>query len=181
MLTEFRAFPKIPRLNRDVIITEKIDGTNGAVVINDDGVFAQSRSRILSPGKSSDNFGFAAWVEENADALREALGPGWHYGEWYGQGIQRGYGLTERRFALFDTDRYVDVRDVPQVDSVPVLARHTFSEHVIGQALLSLRNDGSQLVPGFMRPEGIVIWHTAGRHAYKVLLEGDDVPKGLAA
>lgn len=29
----FEAFPKIPRLNRDITITEKIDGTNVAVVI----------------------------------------------------------------------------------------------------------------------------------------------------
>jgi hypothetical protein len=32
---EFEAFPKIPRLKRDMVITEKIDGTNACVLIED--------------------------------------------------------------------------------------------------------------------------------------------------
>ena len=32
----FEAWPKIARLNRDCIITEKIDGTNAAVIVTDD-------------------------------------------------------------------------------------------------------------------------------------------------
>lgn len=32
-MIEFKAWPKIPRLFRDVIITEKIDGTNAAIHI----------------------------------------------------------------------------------------------------------------------------------------------------
>jgi len=63
----FEAFPKIPRLNREIVITEKIDGTNAAVVITPqtpeshgdpdivavvDGmdIYAQSRSRLITPG-----------------------------------------------------------------------------------------------------------------------------------
>lgn len=30
---DFKAFPKISRLRREIIITEKIDGTNGIVAI----------------------------------------------------------------------------------------------------------------------------------------------------
>jgi len=33
----FQEFPKIPRLNREMIVTEKIDGTNGQIIITDDG------------------------------------------------------------------------------------------------------------------------------------------------
>ena len=63
-VAEFRAFHKIPRLFRDVIITEKIDGTNACVVVTPDGtVLAQSRSRFITP--EDDNFGFAAWVQAN--------------------------------------------------------------------------------------------------------------------
>jgi len=31
MFPEFHGFKKIPRLNRDIIITEKIDGTKGKI------------------------------------------------------------------------------------------------------------------------------------------------------
>ena len=56
----FKAFPKIPRwYNEEVIITEKIDGTNACVAISEDlsVVSAQSRTRLLSIDK--DNYGFA--------------------------------------------------------------------------------------------------------------------------
>lgn len=178
---EFIAFPKIPRLNRTVTITEKIDGTNACVVIvkEDDGdawVYAQSRKRIITP--ESDNFGFAAWVADHEEELIE-LGPGHHFGEWYGSGIQRNYGLDERRFALFNTFRPTDT--LPScVEQVPVLWR---GEDMSGVNNCSeiLRVGGSVAVPGFPSPEGIVVYHHASRQNFKVLLEGDEIPKGLAA
>jgi hypothetical protein len=33
MTIEFQPFPKLARLNRNILITEKLDGTNAAVVI----------------------------------------------------------------------------------------------------------------------------------------------------
>ena len=36
---EFVEFPKIPRVSRECIITEKIDGTNASVWIGEDGEF----------------------------------------------------------------------------------------------------------------------------------------------
>lgn len=102
---EFVGWPKIGRLNRDIIITEKIDGTNAAVGITAGGiVYAQSRTRIITP--QNDNAGFARWVEQHADALREHLGEGLHFGEWWGVGIGRNYDLSERRFSLFNTKRW---------------------------------------------------------------------------
>jgi len=118
-LPEFTPWPKIARLNREIVITEKLDGTNAAIHIeefdcvepNGEGhkqfrVTAQSRNRILQPGKHTDNFGFAAWVQKNAEVLYKALGVGLHFGEWWGVGIGRGYGLTERRFSLFNVAKW---------------------------------------------------------------------------
>jgi hypothetical protein len=101
---EFTPWPKIKRLNRDIVITEKIDGTNAAVVITETGIFAQSRTRMLSP--HNDNAGFFGWVMENKDILTSLLGPGTHFGEWWGKGIQRSYGLDHKRFSLFNTLRW---------------------------------------------------------------------------
>lgn len=87
----FETYSKIPRLNRDVTITEKIDGTNGQLLINDEGKLVRigSSNRWLNPrDKQGDNYGFAQWAWSNKDAL-ELLGPGRHYGEWWGQGIAR--------------------------------------------------------------------------------------------
>jgi hypothetical protein len=102
---QFHAWPKIGRLNRDIIITEKLDGTNAAIGITADGrVYAQSRTRIIT--SQDDNAGFARWVEKHADLLREHLGEGLHFGEWWGVSIGRGYDLSERRFSLFNTKRW---------------------------------------------------------------------------
>ena len=61
----FQAFPSIPRLFRECMITEKLDGTNRVVWISDDGaeIRAGSRSRWIT--QDEDNFGFARWVEEH--------------------------------------------------------------------------------------------------------------------
>jgi hypothetical protein len=40
--------------------------------------------------------------------------------------------------------------------------------------MAALKANGSYAVPGFMDPEGIVIYHTAGGHLYKKTFEGDD-------
>src|SRR3990167_1858406 len=87
---EFKEFPKIARLSREAIVTEKIDGTNASVFIGEDGMFLTgSRSGWITPEK--DNYGFSRWAHVHKDELLK-LGPGMHYGEWWGQGIQRKYG-----------------------------------------------------------------------------------------
>ena len=92
---EFQDFPKMARLARDVIVTEKIDGTNAQVCIAEDGtLLAGSRTRWITP--ADDNFGFAAWVEAHRDELL-TLGPGRHLDEWGGAAIHRGHGLRETR------------------------------------------------------------------------------------
>lgn len=176
-MSDFIPFPKIPRLKRGCVITEKIDGTNARVVVGEDGsVRAGSRNRWISP--EDDNFGFARWVAEHADGLRE-LGPGQHFGEWWGLGIQRGYGLHERRFSLFNAGRWSTGRPAC-CGVVPVLYAGDFSTDVVDAVLENLKREGSRAAPGFAKPEGIIVYMTAARHTYKVLAENDNEPKGKA-
>src|SRR3954470_23577103 len=121
MEPEFQGWPKIPRWqNETYVITEKIDGTNGCIIITEYGdVFAQSRSKILDETKAGYNFGFCKWVMGNKDDLL-VLDVGYHYGEWWGDGIQRNYGLKEKRFSLFN----VWLPEWPEcVSKVPVIER----------------------------------------------------------
>jgi len=180
-MTDFEGFPKIARLSREVIVTEKIDGTNAQVFVADDGtVRAGSRNRWIEPG--DDGFGFAAWVKAHADELRE-LGPGRHFGEWWGSGIQRRYGLTggDKRLSLFNVSRWGDTDARPTCCSVvPVLYQGPFDTAAIDAALEDLRINGSRAAPGFMRPEGIIVFHTAGNVGFKKTLDKDEMPKGVA-
>lgn len=201
MTDRYPTFAKIPRLHRDVYITEKVDGTNGLVAVLDDAglsryrqpngdpvpcvnvapgvhVLAGSRSRWVWPGQ--DNHGFAAWVHDNAHALAD-LGLGIHYGEWYGRKIRRGYGLTDQRFALFNTARWTDERPAC-CDVVPVLTDTTGERLNIAVrvALECLRDNGSRIAPGFMNPEGVVVYHSAANSYFKITLDGDELPKAFA-
>lgn len=174
----FSPFPKIPRLRRTVIVSEKIDGSNAQVVVTEDGrVLAGSRSRWVTP--DDDNYGFARWVKDHEEELRVGLGVGQHFGEWWGSGIQRRYGLTEKRFSLFNTGRWSNERPAC-CHVVPVLGVHENSDALINACLFRLRTEGSVAAPGFMRPEGIVVFHTASQTMGKILLENDDQPKGAA-
>jgi hypothetical protein len=175
----FSEFPKIARLNRDCVITEKIDGTNAQIAIDDDQtVKAGSRNRWITP--DNDNHGFARWVYENTEELLK-LGAGRHFGEWYGSGIQRGYGLQkgEKRFALFNVGRWHGLNVPKCCDIVPVLYRGLFKTSTVQDVIDDLRLNGSKAVPGFARPEGVVIFHEHARTLFKVTLEHDEQPKSL--
>jgi RNA ligase len=180
MTVEFKEFEKIPRLNRDVVYSEKIDGTNACVVVvdaeafTDRQVFAQSRNRLITP--EADNYGFARWVQENAEVLKQ-LGPGYHYGEWWGGKIGRGYGLKEKRFSLFNAFRWKDNRPAC-CHVVPTLPFSSLMQ--AGEALDYLRTNGSMAAPGFMDPEGIIAWHTAAQKYFKATCKNDETPKSKA-
>lgn len=176
----FPPMPKIHRLSREMIVTEKIDGTNASIYIPDDvsAVYAASRTRWITP--QDDNFGFARWVAAHAEELK-ALGPGHHFGEWWGQGIQRGYGLTEKRFSLFNTYRWGDPASRPAiVGVVPVLSEplDPFNTSLVDALLAKLAVSGSVAAPGFMKPEGIVIFHIASQAMFKKTLDKNDGHKG---
>ena len=175
---EFEKFKKIARLSRNCVITEKLDGTNAQIAIDAEGNFlCGSRNRWITP--EDDNYGFAAWSHEHKDELM-ALGEGRHYGEWWGAGIQRAYGLTntDKRFSLFNSSRWADGAQPACCSVVPVLYSGIFSSTVVDAALADLIQNGSHAVEGFMRPEGVVIYQTAGRCYFKKTIEKDGVPKG---
>ena len=194
---EFTEFPKIARLSREAIITEKIDGTNASIFIGEDGTFLTgSRTRWITP--ASDNYGFSKWAHEHKDELM-TLGPGHHFGEWWGAGIQRRYGQSEKRFSLFNTVRWCrwgerpahintgDPRIIKIQDTlpkccglVPELYRGNFSTLAVLEQLERLREYGSYAAPGFTNPEGVVIYHTAARVAFKKTLHKDEEPKSLS-
>jgi hypothetical protein len=184
ILPEFVPFPKIARFSREVIVTEKIDGTNACIHVSETGeVVAGSRSGWITPAQ--DNHGFAAWVEAHRSDLL-TLGPGSHFGEWWGQGIQRRYGLPEKRFSLFNVSRWADggkdaANRPPCCHVVPILGRGTFDMFDAEETLETLRRTGSLAAPGFMQPEGIVIFHTASGALFKKTLEKDDMPKSREA
>jgi hypothetical protein len=211
----FQEFPKLARLSRECIITEKIDGTNAQVFIYDPientqaqegftsaadasgkvwNIKAGSRTRWVTP--ASDNHGFAKWVWDNAEKLVH-LGPGRHFGEWWGQGIQRNYGMREKRWSLFNVARWclhgkepqriltADPRIVKMQEVlpecchlVPVLHRGIFTTDLCELGLEGLRIFGSFAAPGFMKPEGIVCFHVAGNFGFKKTLDNDALPKG---
>lgn len=183
MSCEFESFQKIARLSRDCVVTEKIDGTNGVILITEDKQFyVGSRNQwILTPENmyTTDPFGFARWAQDHQDELIAGLGVGRHFGEWWGIGIQRRYGLTEKRFSLFNTARWTDdaVRP-PCCHVVPVLYEGLFDTTMIQHCLHDLQRDGSRAAPGFARPEGVVIFHTAANLCFKQTIEKDEEPKG---
>jgi hypothetical protein len=213
--TEFRSFNKLARLNREIVITEKLDGSNAQILIvpgqvgevitdpnviavSPDGsrMYAGSRNKWITP--KADNYGFAGWCVRNYEELFK-LGPGRHFGEWWGNGIQRRYGLAEKRFSLFNVARwnwcnatglfqlvkdevtggFSTVAGPACCHVVPTLWRGPFDTEKIKETQLLLQGQGSAAAPGFMDPEGIVIFHTAANFCFKVTLANDDKPKSL--
>ena len=197
-LCAFVEFPKITRLSRDCIITEKLDGTNAQVCITEDGqMLIGSRTRWITP--EQDNYGFARWATEHREELM-TLGVGRHFGEWWGQGIQRKYGMAEKRWSLFNVSRWCLAGETPQriptadprivkmqdvlpacCSLVPVLYRGIFTTDACESAIADLRANGSKAAPVFGKPEGIICYHVAGNFGFKKTLEKDDVPKALQA
>lgn len=175
---EHRKFPSIKRLSRGMVVTEKLDGTNALIHVNENGtVHAGSRNRWITP--EDDNFGFARWVSEHEYELRE-LGIGMHYGEWWGQGIQRNYGLDEKRFSLFNTGVWNEENTPECCHVVPVLYRGMFDTGVVDDLLEALHLYGSKAAPGFMNPEGVVVFHEHSHTLFKKTLDNNDEHKFLS-
>lgn len=210
-MSEFETFPKIPRLFKgNIVVTEKIDGTNaqilieqvppadlgrplekGELIVKEDpqdgslplyySVRAGSRNRFLAEG--ADNYGFFAWVKDNAPELVALLGVGRHYGEWWGRGIQGGYGQQERYFSLFNTGRWYDPQKPPAeitedhapvigiagLSVVPVLYRGPWfgrPADPVQEVLRRLEYSGSTL--GTLVPaEGVVVYHEGSGQYFK--------------
>jgi hypothetical protein len=175
------------------MVTEKIDGTNAQIYVPADPehpVLAGSRTRWLIDGAT--NFAFERWVAEHQTALRR-LGPGRHYGEWYGAGVQRRYGLDHKRFALFNAGRWAlnpetGKGGLPEglpveLGVVPILYRGVFSSRKVDETIAKLYREGSIAVPGWRGPgkegpEGVVV-QVDGCRPWK-LTDNGDAKKGRA-
>lgn len=184
-LPDFAKWPSIQRLSSETCwITEKVDGTNGVIFVPEDPtqpVLAGSRERWLTQEdgqpaeKRKDNFNFSAWVYDRRESLRR-LGPGYHYGEFYGAGIQRRYGLTGKRWASFEYWR--DDIQIQDVDVVPVLYTGELTAGLLDEYIDHLKTQGSVIVPGWMQPEGIVLTFKNMKSAkFKKLCENDKIHK----
>lgn len=230
----FEKWPKIDRLSNTLVtVTEKIDGSNAAVIIKpmtqeeytaemktwelDDfnpssgarvvpqewltlvagkeegqlyAIGAQSRKHLIWPG--SDNFGFAGWVKANAKVLADLLGPGRHFGEWWGQGIQGGHGMDRKVFSLFDQHRWsgvaqqrsdwIDRAGEINMTYVPLIYTGKFSHDVVPYSINLLRQNGSIAAAAYgvsHKAEGVVIELPYLDVRFKAFLENDDLPKSL--
>ena len=157
----FKAWPKIKRDNPfNVTITEKIDGTNSCVIIeNNELVGVQSRNRLITP--EDDNYGFSQWVEDNKEEIL-TLGDGYHYGEWAGPGIQKNpHDLAEKEFFLFNTFRWNKSNQNKHscCSVVPVLFQGELKENTIEDLLLQLQKNANEK----QTPEGIIVYYHAFR------------------
>lgn len=202
---EFAKFGSIGRLYRDVVITEKIDGMNACIVIKqvlgDDiyrnaltvvndvpfndysecrfAIGVQSRKQFLT--LDNDIQGLAAWVLEHARELVLALGPGYHYGEYWGKNIQRSYHQKRNWFSLFNSKRWTkdNVGHIDGLLVVPILYAGPYEDWVNQMQLHRLDIEGSYAAREVddrkldFRAEGIVGWHIALDTYYKVTLDGD--------
>src|SRR5690606_34883481 len=101
----FKSIPKTKDSSK-LIITQKLHGTNGlfCVFFNEEtnrlDLKVGSKNRWLS--EDADNHGFYKWAMERKEDIISALGEGWHYGEFVGQGIGNTEGLDKKVFALFN-------------------------------------------------------------------------------
>lgn len=180
----FKSWPKTTRLYSDVIITEKIDGTNCAIIFGEtpyglgageyteggglviDGreavINTQSRNQLCTPSK--DHMGFATWAYDNADALFDVLGFGYHYGEWTIHGVDK------PMFFLFNTYRWTDKISKlqsanSQLSVVPVLYEGKYSTEVVENTLEFLRIHGSQVTKSV--PEGVCVYFHDNKTVFK--------------
>lgn len=185
MEVEFKHFSEIKKYSGiHLAVYQKLHGSNAQIYIydNGDGVDLRcgSRERWLFP--TNDNYGFASFVYKYKAEFIEKLGLGRHYGEWIGIKINSGEGLTPndghegRMFALFNTDRPYPLGLPPHVVLVPELFNDKdFTGSIydkITEIMNDLRDNGSKLVKGFMRVEGVVI-HINGQKR-KLVFKAED-------
>ncbi len=167
---EFKPWPKIGREDPyRVTVTEKIDGTNACIIIQDGKIVGvQSRKRFITP--EDDNFGFARWVTDNEEDLL-GLGEGYHYGEWAGEGIQKNHhNMVGKHFLLFNTFRWnPDNPNRPDCCGVvPIIFDGKLSEQSIDSLMIHLKELAKVID---YKPEGIVVYYHAFRKYTKHTFE----------
>ena len=186
----YSSFPSIERLeNIYCVISEKIDGTNGLIEINETNVRFGSRNRYIS--FSDDNAGFANFFKDYEARFKDAAKdittdksyPLRIYGEWFGRGIQRGYGLKDKffmPFSSFYSEKLIEYQ-VPNVITPNIMYTGKFSMEVVDTCMQQLKLNGSGVVKDYKQPEGIVIFFPKYNFRLKETFDGakwkDALPK----
>lgn len=173
---EFEAFPKLARLHRECVVTEKIDGTNAQIAIDTVAGTIQVGSRTRWLSEHGDNHGFYKWVMNNQNTLVTQLGDGRHYGEWWGGGINKRYPGAPKQFSLFNATRWKPIQDTGALtvcQVVPLLYHGPFDMHLIMEIFHAVRGQ-SRVWELCKNPEGIVIFHTAQGYLFKKTYEHDE-------
>jgi hypothetical protein len=151
MNVPFTEFDKISRLNREVIVTEKIDGTNGQVHIRP----AAGDSLEMGYDTQIDVNGEPHYIRAGLSEKRWSL---FNVGRW-----RDPCDMLAPASAVL----------VPQCcNVVPIIAVGTGFDAVY-QAIKDLRDKGSYAAPGFTKPEGVVAFHTHSRALFKMTIEKD--------
>jgi hypothetical protein len=60
---------------------------------------------------------------------------------------------------------------------VPVLYQGPFNTQAVDDMLFQLDKKGSVAAPGFMNPEGVIVFHTALNGYFKKTIHKDEEPK----
>jgi hypothetical protein len=93
--------------------------------------------------------------------------------------------LAEKRFSLFNTERWHSelnrgsgkstvCEEAPICHVVPILSQYTFDTGKVDECLRSLAEGGSVAAPGFMKPEGVVVFHVRSGVLFKKTLDKND-------
>ena len=203
VMSNYASFPSIERLeNIYCVISEKVDGTNGLIEINE--VFPVgepkeiqirfgSRNRYIT--FNNDNADFANFfrhyearfkdvaadiilkeLEVSGETLTECQEqyPLRIYGEWFGSGIQRGYGLKDKFFMPFSTfyaEKLIEYQ-VPNIVKPNIMYTGKFNKLTADMCMNTLAIHGSGIIKDYKRPEGIVIHFPKYNFRLKQTFEG---------
>lgn len=188
MTIPFKAWPKITRRKSKCTISEKANGSNGAVAFQVTQVepprgeeiyilrfdmAAQTRNHIFTADNASeDQTGMTQWAVKNRETLIHDLcyingippqedGLNYHYGEF----MTRGH--KEPHFYLFNTRRWTGVQfRTPTLKVVPVLYEGEYYDGVVDECLEDLRRNGSRIHPE-LPAEGVVVYYPGNDTMFK--------------
>jgi len=165
---EVRQWPKTSRLLSRCVMSEKLDGSNCCVIVEEDEngyrLGAQTRTKLAT--RYDDQLGFYRWVEDNATTLIEDLGVGYHYGEFV-----KGKGLAEPHLFLFNTKRWTGVHfTTPSLKVVPVLFEGEYSQAQLDECVKDLEDNGSRVLA--TPAEGVIVFWRDDETSKKYFCKG---------
>jgi len=172
---EFVKWRSIKRPEKNtIIITEKMDGTNGCIIIKDGIIIGvQSRTKLLSI--DDDNYGFFAWCAEHAAHIIDVLGDGRHYGEFCGPGINKNrHDLGQRAFFIFNTFVYPTIPESAYIKKIDLIYTGKYSDLEIRKASFYINLRGMRF--GYC-PEGFVVFYEAFGGYIKHITRSTDMRK----